>query len=251
MKLLDLFSGIGGFSLAGQWAGFETVQFVEIDKFCQKVLRKHWPNVPIHDDIKTFTYKEPVTLLTGGFPCQPFSQAGKKKGNKDDRYLWPEMARIIRECKPNWIIAENVSGILAMAIDNIISDLEAENYSVEIFLLPACAANAPHRRNRVWIVAKLNGERCKIRENNEQFIYMEENEEWYIQKTHEKWREFQPRSWQTFRANEWFNYNAGICRDIHGIPNWMDRIKSLGNSIVPQVVYPIMKCIYEIEKDSE
>src|SRR4051812_45727132 len=110
---LSLFSGIGGIDLAAQWAGFETVAFVEKDKFCQQILVKHWPEVPIYDEIKTFdgSVFADITLLTGGFPCQPFSQAGKRRGKEDDRYLWPEMLRVISEAKPTWVVGENVAGI--------------------------------------------------------------------------------------------------------------------------------------------
>src|SRR5579864_3338734 len=117
---MDLFSGIGGFALSAQWSGFETIQFVEKDLFCQKVLNKNFPHVPIHEDIKTFNHFTPVTLLTGGFPCQPFSVSGKKRGKEDDRYLWPHIFRIIKQCKPIWVVCENVKGIVEMELDNII-----------------------------------------------------------------------------------------------------------------------------------
>jgi len=154
-KHIDLFSGIGGFSLAARWAGFETVQFVEIDPFCRKVLNKNFPGVPIHDDIKTYKHSGASRpfLLTGGFPCQPFSCAGKRRGAEDDRALWPEMLRVISEARPTWVIGENVGGFISMGLDDCISDLEAEGYTVQPFVIPACAVNAPHRRDRVWIVA--------------------------------------------------------------------------------------------------
>ena len=129
MNHLDLFSGIGGFHLAGEmvWSDFHTVCHVEIDPFCQKVLKKHWPDVPIHDDIRSYKHDgTKVALVTGGFPCQPFSQAGRQGGKADDRYLWPEMLRIIREVQPTWIIGENVAGIINMELDNVLSDLESE-----------------------------------------------------------------------------------------------------------------------------
>jgi len=162
--MLDLFSGIGGFSLAATvvWDNkLEIVSFVENDVFCQKVLNKHWPNVPIHDDIKTFKgdcYFETIDLLTGGFPCQPFSIAGKRGGREDDRYLWPEMLRVISEVRPTWVLAENVAGIVNLALDQVCSDLEGEGYEVQSFIIPACAVNAPHRRDRVWIVGYCNQE---------------------------------------------------------------------------------------------
>lgn len=155
MNHIDLFSGIGGFALAAHWAGFATEVFCERDEFCQKVLRKHWPATPIVDDIFGFdgTKYSGATLLTGGPPCQPYSCAGKRMGNEDDRALWPEMRRVIAEAKPNWIVAENVLGFVDMALDGVLSDLEDEGYEVGTLVIPACAVNAPHRRDRVWIVA--------------------------------------------------------------------------------------------------
>ena len=181
-RMLDLFSGIGGFSLAAQWVWgdeLEIVAFCECDKFCQKVLQKHWPGVPIIQDVRdvktelmafskgrksgeqteqegwknTCGRSEEIDLLTGGFPCQPFSVAGKRKGKEDDRFLWPEMFRVIKEFKPRWVVAENVAGIVRMELDNCLSDLEGEGYSTQTVIIPACAVNAPHRRDRVWIVA--------------------------------------------------------------------------------------------------
>ena len=157
LKLLDLFSGIGGFSLAAQWTGkIETVGFCERDKFCKKILNKHWPSVPIYDDI--FKLKgdefETVDIISGGFPCQPFSVAGKRRSDKDDRFLWPEMLRIIKTIHPKWVVGENVAGIINLALDEVLSSLEAEGYTAETFIIPACAVNAPHRRDRVWIIAK-------------------------------------------------------------------------------------------------
>jgi DNA (cytosine-5)-methyltransferase 1 len=165
--MLDLFSGIGGFSLAASWTGqIETITFCEIDKFCQKVLKKHWPDVPIFDDITKLRgedIEQPVDIICGGFPCQPYSQAGKRRGKEDDRALWPEMFRVIREIKPKWILAENVAGFVNMGLEDCISELEGEGYynfinnqgkkTIIPFIIPACAVGAPHRRDRVWIVA--------------------------------------------------------------------------------------------------
>ena len=126
MKHLDLFSGIGGFALAAGWAGFETAMFCEIDPFARKVLAKHWPEVPIHDDIHTLTADvvgQPIDLITGGFPCQPFSVAGKRRGQEDDRHLWPQMARVIDDCRPRWVLGENTPGIISLALDDCLADL--------------------------------------------------------------------------------------------------------------------------------
>ena len=156
MRVLDLFSGIGGFSLGLEAAGMETVAFCERDPFCQAVLHKHWPNTPIHSDITEldgYEYKGTVELVCGGFPCQPFSVAGNRRGAEDDRALWPEMLRVIREVQPTWVIGENVTGIIAMELDTVLSDLESEGYACQAFVIPACAVDAQHRRDRVWVVA--------------------------------------------------------------------------------------------------
>ncbi len=149
---VDLFSGIGGFALAAKWAGFKTIQFVENNEFCQNVISKNFPGIPLHEDIKNFEWNESVELLTGGFPCQPFSLAGKRNGTSDDRYLWPDFLRIIKQSKPNWIVAENVVWIVEMALDNILADLENEGYETQTVIIPACAANAPHRRDRFGLL---------------------------------------------------------------------------------------------------
>ena len=161
MRVLDLFSGIGGFSLGLESLGMETVAFCEMDVFCQKVLKKHWPNVPIHSDIKELDgheYRGAVELICGGFPCQPFSVAGEQRGAEDDRALWPEMLRVICEVQPTWVIGENVSGIINMELDNVLSDLEAEGYAAQTFVIPACSVDAKHRRDRVWIIAHADSE---------------------------------------------------------------------------------------------
>jgi len=156
MKVLDLFSGIGGFSLGLEWAGMSTVAFCERDPYCTTILNKHWPDTPVHSDVRNLDgkeYAESIDVVCGGFPCQPFSTAGLKRGSEDDRHLWPEMLRIIRESKPRWVIGENVSGFINMALDDVSLDLESEGYEVRPFVLPACAVDARHRRDRVFIIA--------------------------------------------------------------------------------------------------
>ena len=166
MKLLDLFSGIGGFSYGLEKIGFKTVAFCEMDKYCKLVLQKHWKGVKIYNDVKEITKEklesdgvELPDIITGGFPCQPFSVAGKQKGTSDDRYLWPEMFRIIKEFKPRWVIGENVRNIISiqngMVFENVCTDLEGEGYEVRAFNIPAASVGAPHRRERIWIVAIL------------------------------------------------------------------------------------------------
>ena len=158
MKVLDLFSGIGGFTLGLDSTGFfKTVKFVEKDKYCQKVLRKNFPNIPIEEDIKNVKGKEgDADVIVGGFPCQPMSVAGKRKGTDDDRYLWPEMFRLIREIKPQFVIGENVQGIIniqnGMVLRQVQDDLESEGFEVQCFLIPASGIGAWHQRYRVWIV---------------------------------------------------------------------------------------------------
>tara|TARA_B100000900_G_scaffold69166_1_gene54350 strand:- start:8754 stop:9752 length:999 start_codon:yes stop_codon:yes gene_type:complete len=156
MKVLDLFSGIGGFSLGLEWAGMSTVAFCERDPYCATILKKHWPDTPVHSDVRNLDgkdYADSIDLVAGGFPCQPFSVAGNRRGSDDDRHLWPEMLRIIQEAKPRWVIGENVFGIINMALDDVQADLEREHYEVRKFVLPAVAVDAHHRRDRVFIIA--------------------------------------------------------------------------------------------------
>ena len=159
LKTLDLFSGIGGFSLGLESTGFfETIGFVEKDKFCQKVLKKHWSNINIEEDIRNVKgEKYQADVVTGGFPCQPFSVAGKRKSTADDRYLWDEMLRVIREVKPIWIVAENVEGIVnineGMVLRQVLNDLENEGFKSQCIIIPASGIGAWHQRKRIWIVA--------------------------------------------------------------------------------------------------
>jgi DNA (cytosine-5)-methyltransferase 1 len=161
MKHASLFSGIGGFDLAAQWMGWDNLFHCEIDKTCQKILQYYWPNAKTYTDVKTtdFTiWRGRIDVLTGGFPCQPYSAAGKRKGKEDERHLWPEMLRAIREIQPTWIVGENVLGLTnwngGLVFEEVCADLEAEGYEVQPYVLPAAGINAPHRRDRVWFVAK-------------------------------------------------------------------------------------------------
>jgi len=162
----SLFSGIGGFDLAAEWAGFKNLFNCEWEEFPRKVLKHHFPNAQQYGDIKEFdatTYSGRIDILSGGFPCQPFSVAGKRKGTEDERHLWPEMLRVIGECQPRWVVGENVRGLVnwsdGLVLEACYSDLENLGYSVQSFIIPACATNAPHRRDRVWIVAHSDHER--------------------------------------------------------------------------------------------
>jgi len=320
MKVLDLFSGIGGFSLGLERAGMKTVQFVENDPYCQKVLAKNFPSVPIHGDIKTFHYDKPVELISGGFPCQPYSHAGKQRGKEDDRHLWEEYLRIIQEVRPTWVIGENVSGIVNMELDQVLSDLESENYSHQSLVIPACAVNAPHRRDRVWIIAKSKSKGRECRETGKRGVNSQceerlsgwsgsrnvgnsecnglstakesgspssisdnspqgENKTFQSKGTSERRdnenvahakRKRQSRSGElerscdteknSIRETSWLDYGGEgwkrnwdfepeLGRVANGIPNRMDRLKGLGNAVVPQIVEIIGRAIMEIEEN--
>lgn len=161
----SLFSGIGGFELAAEWAGWENVFQVEWNPFCQKILKKNFPDANLFGDIREFDglpWRGSVDVISGGFPCQPYSSAGKRLGKEDERHLWPEMLRIIRDVAPRWVVGENVRGLVnwsgGLVFDEVQADLEASGYEVQPFLLPAASVNAPHRRDRVWFVAYRAGE---------------------------------------------------------------------------------------------
>lgn len=309
LKVLDLFSGIGGFSLGlERTGGFETVAFCEIEDFPRKVLRKHWPNVPIVKDVRTLHAADlpvPVDVICGGYPCQPFSLAGKRAGAADDRHLWPEMFRLVQEIRPHWVIAENVAGHVNMGLDQVLSDLEGEGYETTAFIIPACAVNAPHRRDRVWIMAHSEsartGGRCG-QANNKRRIPCEEREggladgnfplpdpdhrerqqELRIEKPDEQiiacaqlhccavadafkqrrnrrmqwagWWEREPLE-AVQDARERGGEENGVPipepllgRVAYGVPHRVDRLKTLGNAVVPQVVEMIGWAILEAER---
>lgn len=233
LKVIDLFSGIGGFSLGLESTGyFKTIAFVEKDKFCQKVLKKHWLDIPIIDDIRNFNgRKYEADVITGGFPCQPFSVAGKRKGTEDDRFLWNEMLRVIKEVKPKYIIGENVEGIINInngnTIKQITENLESENYKVQCLIIPASGVGAWHKRNRLWIIANSDSRLIK-RENKE--LQTRGNTITNSSKKDNK--------------ESWWETQSEFCGIYDGISEELDkdrvvRIKALGNSIVPQIVKEI------------
>ena len=300
MRVLDLFSGIGGFSLGLERAGMETVAFCEVDAFCRQVLAKHWPNVRIHDDVRTLDgneYRGAVDVVCGGFPCQPFSLAGKRDGKDDDRHLWPEMLRIIREVQPRYVIGENVAGFITMELDNCLSDLEAIGYACGAFVIPACAVDAQHRRDRVWILAhrdsdsessgtvnaetrgmqaanvgnassqsgrssesregsgRLGMERPVLEEARRQEASDQsgrsgknvsdansasEQGRGLSSGVHAQDTDPNSRSDESGRSApcKW-KPEPGVGRVVNGVPRRMDRLKSLGNAVVPQVVEQI------------
>jgi DNA (cytosine-5)-methyltransferase 1 len=193
MRHGSLFSGIGGFDLAAQWMGWENVFHCEWNEFGQKVLNHYWPKaIQYHDITKTdFTiHRGQIDILTGGFPCQPYSAAGKRLGKEDDRHLWPEMLRAIREIQPTWVVGENVLGLVnwngGLVFHEVQADLEAEGYQVQPYVLPAVSVNAPHRRDRVWFVAYSNNARANksMRDNGNT---KKENNRWQGQSQLESW----------------------------------------------------------------
>lgn len=238
----SLFSGIGGFDLASEWMGWENVFHCEWNPFGQKVLKHYWPKaISYHDITKTdFTiHRGTIDVLTGGFPCQPYSTAGKRLGKEDDRHLWPEMLRAIREIQPTWVVGENVRGLTnwngGMVFDEVQADLEAEGYEVLPFLLPACAVNAPHRRDRIWFISRLipNASSSRRIQND-------------IQQPSDKPKYACP-SWERFPTQSPIcNGDDGISSRLDGItfPKWRsESIKAGGNAIVPQVAFEIFKAI--------
>ena len=293
---LSLFSGIGGLDLAAEWAGFETVGQCEWADYPTKVLEKHWPDVPRWRDIRTLTKesfyertgRRTVDVISSGFPCQPFSVAGKQKGKGDDRYLWPEMLRVIRELTPRWIIGENVPGILRIAAADVVKDLEREGYDVVVFDFEAAAVGAPHRRERIAFVANRNGQReqqprrqqpegggwtgngSKVLADADSRTVRYDSDD--VRATDREinasdnagvpCREafsdpagvlpqgFDARSRQEQPwGSSWWAVEPDVGRVAHGIPNWVDRLKCLGNAVVPQQFYPIFKAIMEVEMD--
>lgn len=264
MTHLSLFSGIGGLDLAAEWAGFETVGQCEFADYPHAVLMKHWPDVPKWRDIRTLTGESfyertglhTVDIISGGFPCQPFSVAGKQRGKKDERYLWPEMLRVIKEIKPRWVAGENVPGIINIAADNVCADLERAGYETWIFNFEAAAVGAPHRRDRIAFVAHANEQGSQGRDSRG------------VQKRSGKWfagtsgasvaytenaerkrnRSKQNRMPRGFTNASWWETEPNVGRVVDGVSNRVDRIKCLGNAVVPQQFYPIFKAIMEVEE---
>jgi len=239
MRHLDLFSGIGGFALAARWMGWETVAFCEREKYAKRVLEQHWPGVPIIGDITQWPSKRiGCDIITGGFPCQPFSCAGKQAGKQDDRYLWPAMLSVIERERPAWVVGENVVGIIKMALDQVLADLEAIGYATRAFVIPACAVDAHHRRDRVWIVANANG--IKRQMLPKKSLPGKQDIQGQLGRSSQNQR------------NRW-PFEPQLGRVVNGLPNRTHRIKGLGNAIVPQVAYEIfnhLEAFSQSENDS-
>jgi DNA (cytosine-5)-methyltransferase 1 len=283
LKHLDLFSGIGGFSLGLEaTGGFETKAFCDIEKYPRQVLQKHWPHVKQYEDIKELNYErlkadgiDSIDIITGGYPCQPFSIAGRQKGEQDPRHLWPEYFRLVKELRPTWVIGENVSGHIKLGLDTVIEDLESEDYAVRPFSISASSIGANHQRERIWILAhsrRSQWPRAELRGENEnetreenanQFERSSSTSEVDVANTNDErlQRQWQSRNQFTPRFNSsresseegqgtvgqgWWESEPNMGRVAHGIPKRVDRLKSLGNSLVPQIPYYIGKTILEV-----
>jgi DNA (cytosine-5)-methyltransferase 1 len=258
---LDLFSGIGGFALAANYCGLQTIGFVERDEYCASILANHWPSVPIYDNIRTFDARPfaGCWLLTGGFPCQPFSNAGLKLGEEDDdRYLWPETLGAIAAARPRWVLLENVAGIINMALDQVLSDLEGEGYETGTVVLPACSKNAPHRRDRVWIIANASGQRLQGSEdagNPNQGGEVGDELAARCDRVSRDRGTAQPRVGfmahgipSEFFGHQGFETEPDIPRVAKGIKNRTNKLKALGNSIVWQVAAEIIQSMIDCDE---
>ncbi len=292
MRVLDLFSGIGGFSLGLERAGMQTVAFCENDDFCRKVLAKHWPDVTIHNSIEELDgkkYRGSIELVCGGWPCQPFSVAGQQRGSEDDRHLWPEVHRILRQVQPRWFLGENVPGLVRLGLDSVLSDLEDEGYTAQTFNIGAIAVDAPHIRQRIFIIARKNvadSESAKrkslVPEQDGTQNGSSDNGEAVADSGSEglqrgkKTGDFessgeegeqlstgfggvserdkssaQPRLGGNLSDgfSRWMDEPEGIPRVTKGCPDRVGRLKSLGNAVVPQVVEVLGKFIMEIHEE--
>ena len=259
LRHLDLFSGIGGFSFGLENTDFfKTVAFCETDTFCKKVLKKHWQDVPIYNDVKELSYdrlrsdglvseRNPIHILTGGYPCQPMSTAGKRKGKEDTRYLFPEYLRLIKELSPIYAIGENVGGHIRLGLNEVFEDLEHLNYRIRCFSVEASCLGAWHRRQRVWWIAE------NISDSNRQRGRL-----WYSRWENAENVGKSSRGKKSGRGN----FKSRLDRMAYGIPYWLDeprgikrtttikkdrakRLKALGNAIVPQMAHIIGLAIKE------
>ncbi|KUP32860.1 DNA methylase [Bacillus halotolerans] len=248
MKSIELFAGIGGISLAAEWAGIKTVAFCERNVFCQRVLRKNFPGVFIVDDVCALNRRlleekgviepgETIGILSGGYPCQGESVIGKRKGDRDDRWLWPEMFRLTKELRPDWVVGENVAGHITMGLDTVLSDLESENYQARVFVLPAVSVGAPHQRYRTFIVAH-SGRQSKSQTDQ---AFNSFGSEGNTRGDLARWLgpSISPSYWQIHQSPA-----VGV---DDGFPNRVDRSIALGNAVVPQQIYPIFKAIMDQE----
>ena len=278
----SLFSGIGGFDLAAHWMGWDNIFHCEWNEFGQKVLKHHFPTSKSYNDITKTDFsihRGEIDILTGGFPCQPYSSAGQRLGKADERHLFPEMLRAIKEIKPRWIIGENVRGLVSwnggMVFNEVCDDLESEGYEVQSFLIPAAGVNAPHQRQRIWFVAYSNdkGRSARFREvqskngevsewnNNAEFSHTNLNyvitnsksvrQEYALENgklERGRFRKSDERNfWDSFPSQSPLcGGNDGLPKELDNItfPKWRNEsIKAYGNAIVPQVAFQIFKTI--------
>ena len=286
LKVLDLFSGIGGFSLGLESTGFfETVAFCEKDDFCKKVLQKHWGDIKIYDDIRSVKDEIQADVVTGGFPCQSFSQAGLQKGRADDRFLWNEMFDVIKKVRPRWVIGENVQGIInieeGMVLKQVQDDLASEGFGIQCFLIPASGIGAWHQRNRVWILANniSNSNSIRHRRGNstrcadEEWAFLPREQEGgemgsktkrcsNVPDTDKQRTQVQTKGKQpsiklsgSKSKETWWETESRICGVPDGVSYGVDkdraqRIKALGNSIVPQIARQLGLAIMGAENES-
>jgi DNA (cytosine-5)-methyltransferase 1 len=284
MRHVDLCSGIGGFALGFEWVGLsKPILFCDIEPWSRQILRKHWPDVPIAEDVKELA-NDPdglipdCDILTAGYPCQPFSLAGERRGTEDDRHIWPYILSIVQSKRPAWCVFENVYGHVSMGLDEVLSDLEGEGYAARPFIVPACAADAPHRRDRVWIIARnvgdtknerhdsgSNTQRKRSTHQQEQRLGVwskpsrpsenvahtdsaQQQGRWIssrIHKEHTKPNSGSDPSRQ--QATQFWLAEPAVGRVAHGIPRRVDRLKGLGNAIVPQIAMRIGETIKQCE----
>jgi len=285
LRVLDLFSGIGGFSLGlERTGGFETVAFCEYEDFPRRVLAKHWPDVPCFPDVRELKGSDidgPVDVICGGYPCQPFSTAGQRRGKEDDRHLWPEFNRLVAELRPTWVIGENVAGHISMGLDDVLSDLEGQGYACRTFVIPACAVNAPHRRDRVWTVGYTYRHRVRRSQSRELQVAPDK----FLQRGRQQGanvfgrpsknvadaeRGRQSGQGQPVIASDCETQGKGktdhafsvskpgkwcaepdVGRVANGVPRRVDRLKALGNAVVPQIPEMIGYAILEAEKENQ
>lgn len=262
MRHASLFSGIGGFDLAAEWMGWENIFHCEWNPFCQTVLKHHFPNSISYEDITTTDFsihRGNVDIITGGFPCQPYSTAGLQLGKADDRHLFPQMLRAIKEIQPKWVVGENVSGLVGwndgLVFHEVYDDLEREGYEVQSFLIPAAAVNASHERKRVFFIA--HSKRYGLEHGNKTRNISEEKGKTLRQRS-ELTDEF------TSNGSEFNTYGKInveverlICRGVDGFsekldtisfPKWRkESIKAYGNAVVPQVIHTLFKTIQEVD----
>ena len=291
LRHFDVCSGIGGFSLGFRWAALsEPVAFCEIDPYCQKVLAKNFPNIPIFNDVKELVNDRPEStrtipdhdILTSGYPCQPFSVAGQRRGEEDERNIWRFVFEIVKRKHPTWCVFENVYGHIAMGLDQVLHDMESEGYSTQTFVVPACGLNAPHKRDRLWIVCNLadtkseglqgldkrsstiSTERDKITDigtkgsrdknvANSKCMGRESRtsvrEELAREESHGKFNNRSTDGSAQERARSWWDVEPNVGRVAYGIPSRVDRLRGLGNAIVPQIAMQIGLSIKEAMND--